>query len=76
MREGVIAHYMHLAWYVYPDHLDIKDSSGSRYCSEKYDPRHSSSHFYNGSSMLGTLNTRWAPSWTYTSKIIQFANQI
>ena len=74
---GIIAHYIHLAWYVCPDHLNIVDSEGDLYCSTKYDPRHSdTSHNYNGDSTLGTLNERWAPSTTYTAKIIQFANEI
>ena len=69
---GVIAHIAHLAWYVYATH---KNS----YCSIKYDPRHNvfgDRHNYNGNSTLGTLNTRWAPSKTYTAKIIDFANKI
>ena len=66
---GVIAHYAHLAWYVYPSHVN-------EYCSKTYDPRHSDSHYYNGNSTIGTLNGRWAPGSTYTYKIILFANQI
>ena len=74
---GVIAHYIHLAWYSTPDHLDIRDSEGDLYCSTKYDPRHfGTSHNYNGDGTLNCLNTRWAPSSTYTAKIIQFANEI
>ncbi|MBA7659158.1 hypothetical protein ES703_67131 [subsurface metagenome] len=74
---GVIAQYIHLAWYIYPDHLTLKDSNGDLYCSTKYDPRHfGSGHNYNGSSSLGTLNERWAPSPDYTYKIVQFANEI
>ena len=74
---GVIAHLIHLAWYVYPDHLNIRDSSGDLYCSNKYDPRHfGSGHNYNGDSTLGALNERWAPAPDYTYKIIQFANEI
>jgi len=74
---GVIAQYIHLAWYIYPDHLTLKDSNGDLYCSTKYDPRHfGTGHNYNGDSTLGTLNERWAPSTTYTAKIILFANEI
>ena len=74
---GVIAHLMHLAWYVYPGHLDLKDSNGDLYCSSKYDPRHFGSvHYFNGDNDLSCLNGRWAPSPTYTDKIIQFANEI
>jgi N-acetylmuramoyl-L-alanine amidase/PKD repeat protein len=68
---GVIAHYAHLAWYYYPDHVNI-------YCSIVYDPRHfGSTHYkYTGDTTLGFLNGRWAPGATYTDKIILFANQI
>jgi len=67
---GVIAHYAHLAWYYYPNHVNI-------YCSVTYDPRHSSNHYkYTGDTTLGFLNGRWAPGATYTDKIILFANKI
>jgi N-acetylmuramoyl-L-alanine amidase/PKD repeat protein len=67
---GVIAHYAHLAWYYYPDHVNV-------YCSINYDPRHSSTHWrYTGDTTLGFLNGQWAPGETYTSKIIEFANKI
>ncbi|MBE3092209.1 MAG: N-acetylmuramoyl-L-alanine amidase [Chloroflexi bacterium] len=66
---GIIAHYAHLAWYVYPSHIN-------GYCSKTYDPRHSDSHYFNGNSTIGTLNARWAPGVTYTDKILLFANQI
>jgi len=74
---GVIAHYIHLAWYATPNCLTLRDSNGDLYCSTKYDPRHfGTAHNYNGNGNLGCLNTRWAPSSTYTGKIIQFANEI
>ena len=62
---GIIAHYAHLAWYYYPDHVNI-------YCSLVYDPRHfGSTHYrYTGDTTLGFLNGTWAPGSTYTSKII------
>ncbi|MDD3628890.1 MAG: PKD domain-containing protein, partial [Actinomycetota bacterium] len=67
---GVIAHYAHLAWYYYPNHIN-------GYCSVTYDPRHSSTHWrYTGDTTLGFLNGRWAPGSNYTDKIILFANQI
>ena len=67
---GVIAHYAHLAWYYYPDHIN-------GYCSLTYDPRHSDTHWrYTGDTTLGFLNGRWAPGRNYTEKIILFANQI
>ena len=68
---GIIAHFAHLAWYYYPDHIN-------EYCSKQYDPRHfgDSHYMYTGDSTLGFLNGRWAPGANYTDKIIQFANQI
>ena len=66
---GIIAHYVHLAWYVYSSHVN-------EYCSKTYDPRHSDSHYFNGNSTISALNGRWAPSGTYTDKILLFANQI
>jgi len=68
---GIIAHYAHLAWYYYPDHVN-------KYCSSTYDPRHfGSSHSkYTGDTTVGFLNGRWAPGATYTDKILKFANEI
>jgi len=68
---GIIAHYAHLAWYYYPDHVN-------EYCSSQYDPRHfGTGHYkYTGDTSLGFLNGRWAPGSTYTNKIILFANEI
>ena len=68
---GIIAHYAHLAWYYYPDHVN-------QYCSSTYDPRPFGSYHYKytGDTTLGFLNGRWTPGVNYTDKIIQFANQI
>ena len=68
---GIIAHYAHLAFYYYPDHVN-------KYCSNTYDPRHfGTTHSkYSGDTTVGFLNGKWAPGSTYTSKILQFANQI
>jgi PKD repeat protein len=67
---GIIAHYAHLAWYYYPNHIN-------QYCSITYDPRHSGTHWkYTGDTTIGFLNGRWAPGATYTDKILLFANQI
>ncbi|MBA7468442.1 hypothetical protein ES707_03692 [subsurface metagenome] len=74
---GVIAHYAHLAWYIYPEHLDLEDADGDLYCSDKYDPRHfGEEHNYNGESNIGALEGRWATSDWYIDKIIEFANEI
>ncbi|MHB1347083.1 MAG: glucosaminidase domain-containing protein, partial [Candidatus Humimicrobiaceae bacterium] len=66
---GVVAHYAHLAWYVYPNDVNA-------YCNRNYDPRHIGAHRFNGDSSLNTLNGRWAPASDYVSKIVYFANQI
>ena len=66
---GIIAHYAHLAWYVYPNHVN-------GYCSSTYDPRHIGAHRFNGDSSINCLNGRWAPAGDYANKIIGFANQI
>ena len=66
---GVIAHYAHLAWYLYPNDINA-------YCNRNYDPRHIGAHRFNGDSSLNTLNGRWAPAADYVNKIVYFANQI
>ncbi len=81
---GVLAHIVHLAWYVYPDHMHTL-------CSRKFDPRHfevPGKHHpkYNGDSTLGNLSGKWAVpgkykqpdgSWiTYDMKIAKYANII
>ncbi len=66
---GVLGHFVHIAWYVYP-------SAINEYCSPKYDPRYTSNHFHNGDSTVNAFNGRCAPSSTYTDKILVFANQI
>jgi N-acetylmuramoyl-L-alanine amidase/PKD repeat protein len=68
---GVIAHFAHLAWYYFPEHVN-------EYCNKTYDPRHfGDGHInYTGNTTLGFLNGRWAPGSTYTDKIILFANQV
>jgi len=68
---GVIAHYAHLAWYYYQNHIN-------EYCNNQYDPRHFGSNHYNytGDTTLNHLNGTWAPGSTYTGKIILFANEI
>jgi N-acetylmuramoyl-L-alanine amidase len=66
---GVIAHYAHLAWYVYPNDINA-------YCNRNYDPRHIGAHRFNGDSSLNSLNGRWAPAADYVNKIVYFTNQI
>jgi hypothetical protein len=68
---GIIAHYAHLAWYVYPDHV-------IQYCNKTYDPRHfGDKHNYKGNSSIKTLSGRWAvPDDNYAFVIVKYANQI
>jgi hypothetical protein len=82
---GVIAQYVHLAWYLYPDHMD------DPYCvlvaqpddgpiTTPGDPRHFVQD--DGSPHKGNVRTvydlsgRWAPGSTYGSTIQALASQI
>jgi hypothetical protein len=68
---GVIAHFAHLAWYIYPSHVN-------EYCNKIYDPRHFGlRHNYNGSDLLARLGGAWAvPGKTYADSIAKIANTI
>lgn len=71
---GVIAHYAHLAWYYFKDHVN-------KYCSNKYDPRHFGiSHYnYNGDTSLDRLSGSWAVPGRYKQKdgsIITYGQKI
>ena len=71
-EHGVIAHFAHLAWYYFPDHVNV-------YCSKKFDPRHfGDSHYnYNWDTSIERLNGSWAvPGKTYAQSIARIANQI
>lgn len=67
---GVIGHYAHLAWYVYPDHQN-------GWCSTTYDPRHfGPGHRYEVHT-LRDLGGRWAyPGTGYGDAIANYANEI
>jgi len=73
--HGVVAHYAHLSWYVFPDH---KNSM----CTREFDPRHFETpgkHHpkFNGDVTLKRLNGSWAvPGLTYATKIAHYANII
>jgi len=75
---GILGHLTHLAWYIFPEHMAIKDENGDLYCSTKYDIRHfGKNHVYNGNYNLNTLNGRWAvPGKTYAQAITNIANYI
>ncbi len=73
LELGVIAHYAHLAWYIYPEHID------KRYCSKQYDPNHNEvngkEHLFVGYN-LNSLDKRWNPSKSYSEKISMCTNMI
>lgn len=73
LELGVIAHYSHLAWYIYPEHIDEK------YCSKQYDPNHNEvdgkEHLHVGYN-LNCLDKRWNPSPSYSEKISMCTNMI
>lgn len=71
-EHGVIAQFAHLAWYYFPEHVNV-------YCSTKFDPRHfGSTHYkYNGDTSIERLNGSWAvPGRTYGQSIAKLANQV
>jgi len=67
---GVVAHYAHLAWYAYPDHVN-------EYCNITYDYRHFGTGHVFTAPILRELGGRWAvPGTTYGRDIARLANQI
>jgi len=67
---GVIAHYAHLAWYVFPNHVND-------YCNSAYDPRHFGSTHINSVRTLRDLGGRWAvPGTTYGDDLARIATRI
>ncbi len=73
---GVIAHYAHLAWYVYPEHLDdpycrlvpIWDPAGTE-PNVPGDPRHFSDVHRGNVRTVLDLGGKWAPSTEYGSEV-------
>ncbi|MCL4474412.1 MAG: glucosaminidase domain-containing protein [Actinobacteria bacterium] len=67
---GVIGHYAHLAWYMFPDQQNP-------YCSTAYDPRHFGPGHRNTAQTLRQLGGQWAvPGTTYGADIARIANRI
>ena len=70
---GVLAHFVHLCWYVYPDHVNTL-------CGRTYDPRHfetAGKHHpkFNGDTSIGRLGAAWAvPGLDYADKIVNYVN--
>jgi hypothetical protein len=67
---GVIAHHAHLAWYIFPDHLN-------EYCNKNYDPRHfGRKHNFTGNFKLDRLNGAWSPDKNYVKNLIKIVKKI
>ena len=67
---GVIGHYSHLAWYMFPD-------DQNPYCNAAFDPRHFGPGHRNTAHTLRQLGGQWAvPGTTYGADIARIANRI
>src|SRR5665811_2303558 len=51
-EAGVIAHYAHLAWYTFPNHVN-------EYCNSSWDPRHFGTTHRNTARTLRDLGGTW-----------------
>jgi len=83
---GVIAQYVHLAWYLYPDHMSdpycvqVSQPEDGSPIATPGDPRHYAQS--DGASHKGNVRTvydlsgKWAPGATYGSAIQTIANRI
>lgn len=70
LEAGVIAHYAHLAWYVFPDHRN-------EYCNQGWDPRHFGTAHANTARAINDLAGRWAvPGTGYGEAIARYATEI
>lgn len=68
-ERGVIGHYAHLSWFIYPNHIN-------GWCSSYWDPGHGSSH-RNSAVTLNDLNGQWAvPGVGYGDKLAKYASEI
>lgn len=69
-EAGVIAHYAHLAWYVYPNHRN-------EYCNSTWDPRHfGTTHRYTV-FRIRDLGGQWAvPGNGYGEALARYATEI
>jgi len=82
---GVIAHYAHLAWYVYPDHVSDPDCAlveqpADGPITTPGDPRHfvqSTGAVHKGNvRTVYDLSGKWAPGGTYGSAVQTVASRI
>jgi hypothetical protein len=82
---GVIAHYAHLAWYLYPTHMSdaycaLVEQPADGPIKTPGDPRHfvqSDGSVHKGNvRTVYDLSGKWAPGSTYGSAVQAVANQI
>lgn len=69
---GIIAHYAHLAWYIYPEHLDDPYCASSLDPAVPGDPRHFviGGQVHRGNvRMVGDLSGKWAPGAEYGARV-------
>ncbi|MHB9111461.1 MAG: glucosaminidase domain-containing protein [Thermoleophilia bacterium] len=68
-ERGVIGHYAHLSWFIYPNHINS-------WCGSYWDPGHGSSH-RNSARTLNDLNGQWAvPGVGYGDKLARYASEV
>lgn len=69
-EAGVIAHLAHLAWYVYPDHIN-------GFCNSDWDPRHFGNTHQNTVRSIRDLGGRWAvPGNGYGEALARYATEV
>ncbi|GAB4248224.1 MAG: hypothetical protein Kow00129_08920 [Thermoleophilia bacterium] len=80
---GVIAHFAHLAWYLYPDHFGhefCRLVPGDTMITAGGDPRHfpaaDGSPHRGNVRIVHDLGGKWAPSLTYGSAVFRHAEGI
>jgi len=67
---GVVAHYAHLAWYVFPNHVN-------GYCNSSFDPRHFGTTHRNTVHIIRDLAGQWAvPGTGYAEALARYATEI
>ena len=70
-EAGVIAHYAHLAWYVFADHVN------NGYCNSTWDPRHFGTGHRGTVRTLRDLGGQWAvPGVGYGDALARIATRI
>lgn len=78
-RHGVVAHFIHLAWYAYPDHLVDPFCRRSFEPDEFGDPRHFAGEEgpHRGNvRIVEDLGGKWAPSPLYGNAVLNHVRSI